>query len=80
MLSFGYGVLQQGLRDEISLSATVLLAIAAGKILTTSLTIGSGGFGRCLRPVDGDRRLCRRQPGRLRSRPLAVGSASSGAS
>ncbi len=50
VLSFGYGVLQQGLRDEISLSATVLLAIAAGKILTTSLTIGSGGSGGVFGP------------------------------
>ncbi len=50
VLSFGYGVLQHGLRDEISLSATVLLAIAAGKILTTSLTIGSGGSGGVFGP------------------------------
>ena len=50
MLSFGYGVLQQGLRDEAPLSAIVLLAIAAGKIVTTGLTIGSGGSGGVFGP------------------------------
>ena len=50
VLSFGYGVLQQGLRDEITLSATVLLLIAVGKIVTTSLTIGSGGSGGVFGP------------------------------
>jgi CIC family chloride channel protein len=50
VLSFGYGVLQQGLRDDATLSAAVLLAIAAGKIVTTSLTIGSGGSGGVFGP------------------------------
>ena len=50
VLSFGYGVLQQGLGDKATLSAGVLLAIAAGKILTTSLTIGSGGSGGVFGP------------------------------
>jgi len=48
VLSFGYGILQQALvfvpGDEGNLRlAVVLLAVALGKILTTSLTIGSGG-------------------------------------
>ena len=50
VLSFGYGVLQQGLGDSTTLSAVVLLAIAFGKILTTSLTIGSGGSGGVFGP------------------------------
>jgi CIC family chloride channel protein len=48
VLSFGYGILQQALLivpgDEGNLRlAVIFLAIAVGKILTTSLTIGSGG-------------------------------------
>ena len=50
VLSFGYGVLQQGLGDNTTLTAGVLLAIAIGKILTTSLTIGSGGSGGVFGP------------------------------
>lgn len=50
VLSYGYGVLQEGLRDEAALSAAVLLSIALGKILTTSLTIGSGGSGGVFGP------------------------------
>ena len=50
VLSFGYGVLQKGLLDETSLSAVLLLAIAFGKIVTTSLTIGSGGSGGVFGP------------------------------
>lgn len=54
VLSFGYGSLQ----DTLSLSpsagslylAAVLLAVALGKILTTSLTIGSGGSGGVFGP------------------------------
>lgn len=47
-LSFGYGVLQEALNvvpgPESSLDmATLLLAVSIGKLLTTSLTIGSGG-------------------------------------
>jgi CIC family chloride channel protein len=45
VLSFGYGILQQGLTDPAPLGAALLLAVAFGKILTTSLTIGSGGSG-----------------------------------
>ncbi len=50
VLSFGYGVLQQGLKDETTLSAILLLAIAVGKIVTTGLTIGSGGSGGVFGP------------------------------
>lgn len=48
--SFGYGVLQQGLTRSDSVTAGVLLAVALGKILTTSLTIGSGGSGGVFGP------------------------------
>jgi CIC family chloride channel protein len=50
VLSFGYGVLQDGFNDITQLSAGVLLAVALGKILTTSLTIGSGGSGGVFGP------------------------------
>jgi chloride channel protein, CIC family len=50
VLSFGYGVLQEGLHDAAPLSAILLLAIAAGKIVTTGLTIGSGGSGGVFGP------------------------------
>jgi CIC family chloride channel protein len=55
VLSFGYGILQQGLSEspgavaDLSL-ALVLLAIAVGKIVTTGLTIGSGGSGGVFGP------------------------------
>jgi len=49
VLSFGYGILQDGMTDNTPL-ATVLLAVALGKILTTSLTIGSGGSGGVFGP------------------------------
>jgi chloride channel protein, CIC family len=54
-LSFGYGILQDGLRslpnqsEDLNL-ALVLLAIAVGKIVTTGLTIGSGGSGGVFGP------------------------------
>ncbi len=55
VLSFGYGILQEGLTmgpaEEPSLFfALVLLAVALGKILTTGLTIGSGGSGGVFGP------------------------------
>jgi chloride channel protein, CIC family len=55
VLSFGYGILQQALelspRSEGSMSvALLLLAVAFGKIITTSLTIGSGGSGGVFGP------------------------------
>jgi chloride channel protein, CIC family len=55
VLSFGYGALQDAMTaspaTEGSLFlALVLLAIAIGKILTTGLTIGSGGSGGVFGP------------------------------
>jgi CIC family chloride channel protein len=50
VLSYGYGVLQQGLSDEHALTAGLLLAVALGKIVTTGLTIGSGGSGGVFGP------------------------------
>jgi CIC family chloride channel protein len=50
VLSFGYGVLQDGMSKPAELTALVLLAVALGKILTTSLTIGSGGSGGVFGP------------------------------
>jgi CIC family chloride channel protein len=54
VLSFGYGALQDALTMPSSevdpRFAAVLLAIALGKILTTGLTIGSGGSGGVFGP------------------------------
>ncbi len=50
ILSFGYGILQEGFNESTGLSAGLLLAVALGKILTTSLTIGSGGSGGVFGP------------------------------
>ncbi|MFO0970367.1 MAG: chloride channel protein [Gemmataceae bacterium] len=50
VLSFGYGILQKGLTNVTTLSIFVLLLVAVGKILTTSLTIGSGGSGGVFGP------------------------------
>ena len=50
VLSFGYGILQDGMRDGTTISALILLAVAFGKIATTSLTIGSGGSGGVFGP------------------------------
>jgi CIC family chloride channel protein len=55
VLSFGYGILQEGLEisplGERSLYlAGVLLLVSLGKILTTGLTIGSGGSGGVFGP------------------------------
>ncbi|HEX4149190.1 MAG TPA: chloride channel protein, partial [Pirellulales bacterium] len=55
VLSFGYGILQDGLNAAPGGEATikigfVLMAVALGKILTTSLTIGSGGSGGVFGP------------------------------
>jgi CIC family chloride channel protein len=47
-LAFGYGVIQGALDDTIAVH--ILLAIALGKILTTSLSIGSGGSGGVFGP------------------------------
>lgn len=55
VLSFGYGVLQDALvlpadGEARLFTAAMLLAVALGKILTTSLTIGSGGSGGVFGP------------------------------
>jgi CIC family chloride channel protein len=55
VLSFGYGILQDAMTltagDQPSLLfAGLLLAVALGKILTTGLTIGSGGSGGVFGP------------------------------
>lgn len=50
VLSFGYGSIQHAIDDGPNCSALLLLAIALGKILTTSLTIGSGGSGGVFGP------------------------------
>jgi CIC family chloride channel protein len=58
VLAFGYGSLQRGMNGAIEqavqgqelTAAAVLLAIALGKILTTGLTIGSGGSGGVFGP------------------------------
>jgi CIC family chloride channel protein len=54
VLSFGYGVLQEAMvatpeKQDLTL-ALLLLAVALGKILTTGLTIGSGGSGGVFGP------------------------------
>lgn len=55
VLSFGYGILQDAMTlgpgDESNLQlALVLAAVAVGKILTTGMTIGSGGSGGVFGP------------------------------
>jgi CIC family chloride channel protein len=50
VLSFGYGALQGAMMKGGITSLAVLVAIALGKILTTSLTIGSGGSGGVFGP------------------------------
>jgi CIC family chloride channel protein len=52
VLSFGYGILQDAMTasDRSLFFALVLLAVAVGKILTTGLTIGSGGSGGVFGP------------------------------
>jgi CIC family chloride channel protein len=47
-LAFGYGVIQDALHDNLAIH--LLLIIALGKILTTSLSIGSGGSGGVFGP------------------------------
>jgi CIC family chloride channel protein len=49
VMSFGYGILQKAFTNPTGL-ATVLIAVALGKILTTGLTIGSGGSGGVFGP------------------------------
>ena len=50
VLSFGYGILQEAMSDELAITGGILLAVALGKILTTGLTIGSGGSGGVFGP------------------------------
>jgi len=50
VMSFGYGILQEAMSREQSVTALVLAAVALGKIATTSLTIGSGGSGGVFGP------------------------------
>jgi CIC family chloride channel protein len=54
VLSFGYGILQKAMElppEKANLTfALVLLAVALGKIVTTGLTIGSGGSGGVFGP------------------------------
>src|SRR5262249_42093187 len=50
VLAFGFGAGQAALHDPQKIGAELLLAIALGKILTTSLTIGSGGSGGVFGP------------------------------
>ncbi len=51
VLAFGYGSIQQAITDGPGgITIGILLAIALGKILTTSLTIGSGGSGGVFGP------------------------------
>jgi CIC family chloride channel protein len=55
VLSFGYGILQDAMTvspdSQASLSlALVLLSVSLGKIVTTGLTIGSGGSGGVFGP------------------------------
>ncbi len=47
-LAFGYGFAQQALFNELSVS--FLLALAIGKVMTTSFSIGSGGSGGVFGP------------------------------
>jgi len=47
-LAFGYGVIQGALDNTVAVP--LLLAVALGKILTTSLSIGSGGSGGVFGP------------------------------
>ncbi len=50
VLSTGYGTLQDALTDTTTASISILLTVALVKILTTSLTISSGGSGGVFGP------------------------------
>lgn len=50
VLSTGYGSLQTAVEDPAKLGIGTLLLIAAGKVLTTSLTISTGGSGGVFGP------------------------------
>ena len=50
VLAFGYSAIQDAMTQDVGVSAGLLLTIALGKILTTGLTIGSGGSGGVFGP------------------------------
>ena len=50
VLSTGYGTLQKGLQSPEEITLQLLLVVAFFKIITTSLTIGSGGSGGVFGP------------------------------
>ena len=50
VLSFGYSAIQDAVMQDTNVGALVLLLIALGKIVTTGLTIGSGGSGGVFGP------------------------------
>ena len=50
VLAFGYSAIQNAMTQDVGVTAGILLTIALGKILTTALTIGSGGSGGVFGP------------------------------
>jgi CIC family chloride channel protein len=50
VLGFGYSAIQQAMTQDGNVGAALLLVIALGKILTTGLTISSGGSGGVFGP------------------------------
>ena len=50
VLAFGYSAIQDALTQDTNVAASLLLMIALGKIVTTGLTIGSGGSGGVFGP------------------------------
>jgi CIC family chloride channel protein len=50
VLAFGYSAIQGAMTQDANMGAMILFTIALGKILTTSLTIGSGGSGGVFGP------------------------------
>ncbi|MCL5280930.1 MAG: chloride channel protein [Planctomycetes bacterium] len=50
VLAFGYSAIQGAMTQDTGAGVVLLLAIAFGKILTASLTIGSGGSGGVFGP------------------------------
>ena len=50
VLAFGYSAIQNAMTQDANVTAGILLTIALGKILTTALTIGSGGSGGVFGP------------------------------
>ncbi len=50
VLAFGYSAIQDAVMQDTHVAAAILLMIALGKILTTGLTIGSGGSGGVFGP------------------------------